>query len=124
MLKNDIDRERAWVVFGALKAMVLARSPVVRGQPVFVAMDQPAWKRERNSLIAKAARIFIETAAVSKDSIVLDWPSGSLYHQCPNVSTRTLGKVNKNAWMWFDAGVKAVNAAIDIVVLKAAMNEE
>jgi hypothetical protein len=78
MLKKDIDRERAWVVFEALKAMVLAKSPVVRGQPVFVAMDQPPWKRERNSLIAKAARIFIETAAVSKDCIVLDWTSGSL----------------------------------------------
>ena len=77
MLKNDMDREPAWVVFEALKAMVLAKSPVVRGQPVFVAMDQPPWKRERNSLIAKAARIFAAVHAALPRSAAPGRPGAS-----------------------------------------------
>ena len=80
----------------------------VHGRDIWVAVEQPLWKRQRNGTLRKALDVAVEMATPSVgQALKPDWAAGELFQVLPEGNPRKLGYYFRKTsqWCWIDSGL-------------------
>jgi hypothetical protein len=122
-LVEGLSREQVSGLFESLRTALQTTPQAVHGKNIFVVMDSPPWKKERNAAVARASRAWREVTKWSEAAVTLDWPSGSVYVAPSEGRSRCIGQFEKGAWKWHEHSIALLSPAVTVAALEAAWDQ-
>jgi hypothetical protein len=120
-MKSDTPSDRVWDLAKALNEFLKKSTPpvTVQGHPVFATVDNPPWKKDRNSGLSRAAEVFVSVCTLPHE-LKKDWSSGELWMVAP-VRLR-LGEWQRKSgsWVWFQSSMDQLQLPWDRLTMETA----
>ena len=96
------------VLVRAMNDLIKAERWNLNGKELYVVDDKPQWRKDRNSLLARAGRA-VEKFAPGGTTFKLDWNSGQLWSVTPQELLIGQPVRYSTAWTWEPAHLTILN---------------
>jgi hypothetical protein len=120
LLRESVTSDQAFAVSRRLNDLIKSSGIKVGGSAIYCTVDNPPWKKERNSALARAESGVLPH--VLQDVVLTkDWASGELWARFQG-SDISIGKYNSRAgsFKWFDAVLNVTNPNTTMMMIETS----
>ena len=115
VLTEDTSSEQAWEISSRLNAKLKTDKAELHGRSLYVVVEAPQWKRERNASLMRAKRALTSYAPEIELHLHADWASGELWHKSSPI-LKIGSQPRVGSWKWIEDALKELK--VDVSKLK------